>query len=249
MIRTSVYPDEDHLRNSHFSVKMHSPLHAIQSQGAALLQQGHVEMNLEATVPSIAYDQSLRTVDELMRHRAAFYPHEHAISYPHEGVKFVDYSFQQLDVFAWRVAQRYSTRIPAREDSSDKPKVIALLGPSNLEYLISLLALAKLGHTALLLSTRIPQVAIESLIQATGAEAVIADRRHLAVAENTQANAGRLQVWELAARSAFEFPIDLQGDTCMTPHLHPEEEQNYYSFIIHSSGKTASASLLLTAQR
>lgn len=239
---------DDHTRNKHFPFKMHSPVHATQPPRPALLQQENAGNGSQTTAPSIGYSQTPRTVDELMRHRAALYPHEHAISYPREGVDFVDYTFQELDVFAWRAAQLYRTRIPVRDGSSEKPKVIALLGPSNLEYLVSLLALTKLGHTALLLSTRIPQVAIESLVQATGAEALIADKRHLAVAESTQANLGRLQVWELAGRSAFEFHIDLQGDTCMTAHLCPEKEEDYYSFIIHSSGKLAPASPLHRVQ-
>ena len=185
----------------------------------------------------LSFNHQPHTVDELMRHRSAFYPNEQAISYPRHGVDFVHYTFRQLDVFAWRVAQLYSTFIPVRERSSETPRVVALLGPSNFEYLISLLALAKLGHTALLVSTRIPQAAIESLTQATGAETLIADSKHLAVANDAVARSSRVNVRELAKQSAFEFAIDLHGDTSMTGHLDAKIKENHTSFIIHSSGK------------
>ena len=185
----------------------------------------------------LSFNHQPRTVDELMRHRAAFYPNDHAISYPRHGVDFCHYTFRQLDVFAWRVAQLYSAFIPVRESSSENPRVVGLLGPSNIEYLISLLALTKLGHTALLLSTRIPQAAIESLTQATGAETLIADSKHLAIAHNAVASSSRVRVRELAKRSVFEFAIELHGDTSMTAHLNAEIEEKHSCFIIHSSGK------------
>ena len=84
-----------------------------------------------------------------------------------DSVYFVDYTLRQLDVFAFRVATQYQSLIPARKSSDEKPVTVALLGPSNFEYLVTLLALFKLGHTCLFLSTRISQAAVDNLVKGT----------------------------------------------------------------------------------
>lgn len=181
-------------------------------------------------------DSSLRTVDGLVRRRALLYPHEHAVSYPSSGTTFVDYTLQQLDVFAWRVAKHYESHLPVRKSSSEKPAVIALLGPSNLEYLITMLALNKMGHTALLLSTRIPQMAIESLLKVTSANTLAVDAKYLEVAGQVQQTLPATQLLEIAGRKVFEFPVDMAGDTQLDSALDPEIETENIAFIIHSSG-------------
>lgn len=114
--------------------------------------------------------------------------------------------------------------------------VVALLGPSNLEYLITKLALSKLGHTVLLLSTRIPQPAIENLINMTGAGALLAEARFFELAGQVQQNIPLLQLSEIAGRGVFEFPVQVRGDTRLDAHLDLEVEKNNIAFIIHSSG-------------
>jgi acyl-CoA synthetase (AMP-forming)/AMP-acid ligase II len=178
----------------------------------------------------------LRTVDALIRRRALLHPHDHAVSYPSSGTTFQDYTLRQLDVFAWRVAKHYETQLPVRKSSAEKPAVVALLGPSNLEYLITMLALSKLGHTVLLVSTRIPQVAIESLLNVTGSSALVVDEKFLETATKVQENVA-VEILPIAARDVFEFPIDAHGDTRLDG-LDPEIETNNVAFIIHSSGKS-----------
>lgn len=181
-------------------------------------------------------DSSLPTIDALMRRRARLYPDTHVVSYPSSGINFIDYTLQQLDVFAWRAAKVYERDLPVRLSSAQKPTVVALLGPSNLEYLITMLALTKLGHTVLLLSTRIPQIAVESLLEATGATTLIAEARHMQLATQVRDSMASVQVLELAERKVFEFSVDVRGDTRMNSHLDPEIEKNNIAWIIHSSG-------------
>jgi hypothetical protein len=59
----------------------------------------------------------IQTVDALVRHRARTNPHATIVSYPTSSVDFVDYSMQQLDVFAYRVARNYQAFIPTRSSS------------------------------------------------------------------------------------------------------------------------------------
>ncbi|PTB61870.1 acetyl-CoA synthetase-like protein [Trichoderma citrinoviride] len=191
-----------------------------------------------APTTTLKHDSALRTVDELVRQRAINYPQDHIVSYPKSGIGFVDYNLQQLDVFAWRAANRYAQSIPTRKSSKEKPRVVALLGLSNFEYLITLLALTKLGHTVLLLSTRITVEAVESLVNATSAATIIADMRHLKTAKKVQQLVPSLQLLDIVDRGVFDYPIEAHGDTQLSSHFDPEVETHNIAFIIHSSGST-----------
>lgn len=181
-------------------------------------------------------DGPIQTVDALVRHRARTDPQATIIAYPKSGVDFVDYSMRQLDVFAYRVARHYQSFIPSRPSSNVKPTTVALLGPSNLEYAITMLALTKLGHTVLFLSTRISQLAIESLIETTNTTYLLADARFLQTAANVHANMPSVCVKEIARQSVFDFPIEVHADTQMDRHLDPNVEAINNVYIIHSSG-------------
>jgi acyl-CoA synthetase (AMP-forming)/AMP-acid ligase II len=181
-------------------------------------------------------EASIRTVDALVRHRARINPHATIVSYPSSGVEFVDYSMQQLDVFAYRVARHYQSFIPTRMDSKVAPTTIAILGPSNFDYLVTMLALTKLGHTVLFLSTRISQVAVESLIETTGATYMLADTRFLPLATDVQTSIPSLRVGSIAGSSTFNFPIEVHADTRMDYQLDPAIEEANNVYIIHSSG-------------
>lgn len=183
-------------------------------------------------------DSTLLTVDGLIRRRALLHPDVYAVSYPSSGTTFVHYTVQQLDIFAWRVAKHYEAKLPVRRTSAEKPMVVAMLGPSNLEYLITMLALSKLGHTVLLLSTRIPQVAIESLINTTGASAIVADSRHVEIAGEVQKNISTLKLLDIAERNTFEFSIEAHGDTKLDAALDGSIETKNMAWIIHSSGRS-----------
>jgi acyl-CoA synthetase (AMP-forming)/AMP-acid ligase II len=153
------------------------------------------------------------------------------------GVDFVDYSMQQLDVFAFRVARHYQALIPTRGSSAEKPTTVALLGPSNFDYLVTMLALTKLGHTVLFLSTRISQAAVNSLIETTGARYLLADTRHAHTASEAQKSLPTLCIGQIASSDVFDFPIEVHADTRLDYQLDHATEATNNIFIIHSSGK------------
>lgn len=181
-------------------------------------------------------DSTLMTVDEILRRRARTDPDLPVVSYPSSGIEYVDYTFQQLDVFAYRVGKQLQAVIPSRTSSKEKRTVVAMLGPSNLEYLVTMMGLFKLGHTVLFLSTRISVPAIESLIKSTGATYLIADPRYLDSSLATKEQVPGLQVLDMPTRTIFEFPIDAVGDTQLDAALDPSVETNQIVYIIHSSG-------------
>jgi acyl-CoA synthetase (AMP-forming)/AMP-acid ligase II len=181
-------------------------------------------------------DGTIQTVDELVRRRAITHHDRVVVSYPSSGIDYVDYTMQQLDVFAYRVAMGYSKIAPARTSSTEKPNVVAILGPSDIDYLVTMLALIKLGHTVLFLSTRISPAAIESLISVTGASALLAAPAHLEVARATQQKLEGLTVDEIAPRSTYEFPVEVHADTRLDQALKLSVEAGNFVYIIHSSG-------------
>lgn len=191
-------------------------------------------------------EDNIQTVDSLLRHRARTYPNAIAVAYPPSGIDYVDYTLQQLDVFAYRVARHYQSWIPTRTSSTEKPTTVALFGPSNFDYLVSMLALAKLGHTVLFLSTRLSQVAIESLIETTDTTYLLADPKLMSLASAVESNKGQLNVSAIASASYFDFTIEVHADTRLDYQLDPDIETKNNIFIIHSSGKGVSPELIAT---
>lgn len=216
------------------SVYIPSSPHVIPEHLAAAHNENRTFFDDPAT--SKVDELSLRTVDSLIRHRAAHFPDKHIVSYPRSGVEYVNYTLRQLDVFAWRAAKWYSKKLPGRTSSSTTPSVIALHGPSNLEYLITLIALTKLGHSVLFLSTRLSVPAIESLMRTTSANTIIGHGRQLITDVEVQKLLPFVHVLEMSNRPIFEYPIEAHGDTQLDAHLDPESESNNVVFIIHSSG-------------
>jgi acyl-CoA synthetase (AMP-forming)/AMP-acid ligase II len=179
------------------------------------------------------------TIDELVRQRADDGPEEAIISYPSSGVDYVDYTSRQLDVFAFRVAQKYRSLMPQRLSSSDSETVVALLGTSNFEYFISILALTKLGHSVLFLSTRISSAAYTSLLKATGAIHILVDASFRETAEQVKEGLPSLNVHKITDKATYDYPVTTRDiDTNLTHHLDPEAESCKVAWIIHSSGST-----------
>lgn len=185
-------------------------------------------------------DSTIKTVDELVRRRARAHPDRVIVSYPSSGIEYVDYTMKQLDVYAFRAAKHYQQFLPTRRSSDEKPLVIALLGKSDFNYLVTMLALTKLGHTTLFLSTRISQEAIDNLLQLTGAEYFVVDERHHDIAEAAQKSLGLKGIVQIPGRSTYDFPIEVYADTRMDHDLDLSIETKNRVYIIHSSGKIPS---------
>jgi acyl-CoA synthetase (AMP-forming)/AMP-acid ligase II len=179
------------------------------------------------------------TIDELVRQRSQEIPSKPIISYPSSHLEYVNYTSRQLDIFAYRAAQKYKVLVPQRLSSSDPETIVGLLGPSNFEYFISILALTKLGHTVLFLSTRISIAAYVSLLEATGAKHLLVDSSFKETAAKVKETSSSVEVYDITDAESYNFPIvDENIDTRLCQHLRPELESKKISWIIHSSGST-----------
>ncbi|KAL6230802.1 hypothetical protein BDW75DRAFT_234132 [Aspergillus navahoensis] len=190
------------------------------------------------------------TVDELVRHRASLGPSQPVVYYPRTGIEYSEFPLQHLDVFAYRVAKILAEKIPPRKSSSESPNVVALLGPSDLSYLVLLLAVTKLGHAGLLLSTRISVEAHVSLIERTNAQHIFVHDSLKDTAAKVSERVPALQVHGIPSEESYDYPVpDERIDTNLLSHLDPEVETKHLVWIIHSSGSTGLPKPIWQTQR
>lgn len=142
----------------------------------------------------------------------------------------------QLDVFVEAASIHYASVIPQRRSPEDPVQVVGLLGPSDFEYLITLLAISRLGHTVLFLSTRIAKDAYVSLIENTHASFLIAHPAFRKVAESAGERTG-VAVQSILEREDYENSST--GMASLPPtQLDGQTEAKHICWIIHSSGST-----------
>ncbi|KAF7185422.1 Adenylate-forming reductase [Pseudocercospora fuligena] len=176
-----------------------------------------------------------RTVDELIKLRSVQKGcNEPIISYPDSGTNYIDYTPKQLDDLVEQVACIYAATVPQRISSDDPVQVIGMLGDSDLSYLVSLLAVSRLGHTALLLSTRITDEAYESLLSTTRATALLYSSSFQTAATTVTAKLPLLKTAHIIDAST----LSTKSARLAPAILDPKRETKNQSFIIHSSGST-----------
>ena len=187
------------------------------------------------TPPEDIESRNPSTINELISLRAHQSGNcEPIVAYPHEGTEYVDYSPKQLDQLVEKAAVQYSSVIPQRVDSSNPVQVVGILGNSDLDYLVAFLAVSRLGHSALLLSTRITNEAYESLLSGTKATALLYQNIFASNANTVSEKLPSVKIATIFAASSSPSP----NATLKPAMLDPNRETNNICFIIHSSGST-----------
>ncbi|KAL4955552.1 hypothetical protein BDW69DRAFT_193176 [Aspergillus filifer] len=213
----------------------------------------HIDKLPKETEEPPVSDAEPLTVDELVRHRASLGPSQPVVYYPRTGIEYSEFPLQQLDIFAYRVAKILAEVIPPRKSSSETPVVVALLGPSDLNYLVLLLAVAKLGHSGLLLSTRISVEAHVSLVKRTNAQHIFVHGSLKETAEKVKDRVPNLQVHNIPTEETYDYPIPpteyTTTNTNLLTHLDASIETNHVAWIIHSSGSTGLPKPIFQTQR
>jgi acyl-CoA synthetase (AMP-forming)/AMP-acid ligase II len=187
----------------------------------------------------------LRTVDELFRDCVVNRPDATIISYPSSGNDFVNYTCSQVGAMVDRAARRYSKILPKIRATSNDPRItVALLGVTNLDYVVSYLALQRLGLTCLFLSTRLQEQAFLHLFNTTNCEVVLVQPQYMAIMERTKKlkEGAALTILPMANFEYISSPQSDDGEALPT-NLDPEKETLEAGWIIHSSGSKYSALL------
>lgn len=126
------------------------------------------------------------------------------------------------------------------QSSHEKPATIALLGATDLSYIITFFALSRLGYTPQCLSPRLAPNACSKLVQDTGASGIIPGNtiQILALlAETQELLKDPINVIKMIGRPAFDKPESEE------PHfqrrgINQEVEKHRTALILHSSGTT-----------
>lgn len=173
-----------------------------------------------------------RTLDELLRLRAAQMPDAPIAAYPTSADpgSYLVHTARQLDEYTTRAAHAYRAVFGSR--TRDAPEVVvALLAASDLDYLVAQFALGRLGFTVLLLSTRLSPEAVVSLLQQTHCHHLVHSE---ALRSKVEAVAALHELRSTPLRADYDrgplVPLDLE--------LDPDHETHTSCNILHSSGST-----------
>ncbi|KAI1331617.1 acetyl-CoA synthetase-like protein [Xylariaceae sp. FL0255] len=183
----------------------------------------------------------INSINDLIVSRAEKIPNVPLIIYPDSSsdgaVSWVKYTAKELDTFVDEAAKELTHQglIPTKERCS-KSDAVALLGSSDLDYAIAMLALSRMGFAVLLLSTRLPVEAFVSLLEKTECRQMVTTDQFATVISGIQEKT-RLETYPLTPKSIYT----------RRPSLYPgrferltvlEKEDSHFAWIIHSSGST-----------
>ncbi|KAK5086806.1 hypothetical protein LTR05_003974 [Lithohypha guttulata] len=161
------------------------------------------------------------------------------LGYPTQGVDYVEYTYGQIDTFTDAAARQLASQLPLRPDSTSEETVVAILGPSSLDYFTTVLALSRLGFTVLFLSTRISEAAYVSLLQSTKCSNICIDPSFAKTIANVKAQVSSLNVLGVVPQSLYDtVEADVSDQLFPQQNLDLDEESKKISWIIHSSGST-----------
>ena len=185
----------------------------------------------------MVHSKDPRTVDELLRLRARDHAKSPFIAYPTRGG--LDYhNFTPLEIHQYvdHVARIYDKIIP-RRCHTEAERVVAFLGPSNMDFMVSQLALSRLGLTVLLLSPRLPINSYAHLLTKTKARYLIYD----AIYTKLVAQIGTEH--EIPATALIDFDnycnaSPIAAEDFLDAHLDLNIEYLNKAWVFHSSGST-----------
>jgi acyl-CoA synthetase (AMP-forming)/AMP-acid ligase II len=181
--------------------------------------------------------ETVTTVNQLLAFQASKTPHAPCISYSTKGgTQYFDYSFAQIHRVSKHLSLQYKKTYNLSNDSPNE-KVVAILGVSNLQYIVSVLALSRLRLTVLLLSTRITDAAYSHLLRTTGCKTVLVQPSF----ERTISRVKTIHTEDINVFLLPELPIEVLDEESSpeedTEDI-PESEADRAVWIIHSSGST-----------
>ncbi|KAJ3526856.1 hypothetical protein NM208_g10983 [Fusarium decemcellulare] len=183
--------------------------------------------------------EKINCINDFMLHQARSIPDTPLIAYPASELgasDFVNYTAKDLDAFADEAAKALASQgLVPKAAKSDKAEVVGLLGPSNLDYIISIIALSRMGFTVLFLSTRLPTEAYVALLEETNCTRILTGPKLVSVASKIQ---------EVYPVESYPLPDHTQRSQSTSQlsrfqrQTELQDEENTVAFIVHSSGST-----------
>ncbi|KAE9379666.1 putative NRPS-like enzyme [Stipitochalara longipes BDJ] len=126
----------------------------------------------------------------------------------------------------------HSGLIPMTEET-----VVGVFSVSDLDYLVNVYALGRLGYTSFLISPRLPPSTVANLLTSTNAQILFHAPEHVQLAEETKnLTAHALQTFIILHRSIYDNPDD--SSPLFSRNVDPITEQDRRYIMLHSSGST-----------
>ncbi|KIV99895.1 uncharacterized protein PV09_08558 [Verruconis gallopava] len=158
------------------------------------------------------------------------------IGYPSSPSSASDYIFYtpaQVHRLAKKASTIFISRNIKAHTDPDVDKVVALLAPSNFDYIVAVFTLIRLRCTILLLSNRLATEAYLNLLDKTNCHDIIVSKSMSKIGEEI-VRARPMNVVELPTRDECDLVPEAVDQLPPEPHSISERT----AFIIHSSGST-----------
>lgn len=184
-------------------------------------------------------EEPILSLNRLFDLRVRSQPDEVVVAFPRvhpsRAYEYDQITYRQLDALVGQAAVAYSERLPPRRQGQPL-LTVGLLAESGFDYVVTELALARLGHCVLLLSPNNSAPAIASLLQTTKAAHLLHSELYTEAALDSVKDitpAVLVQPW---------VPIRETGSSLADPSprsaLSQAQESLEPAFIVHSSGST-----------
>jgi acyl-coenzyme A synthetase/AMP-(fatty) acid ligase len=134
---------------------------------------------------------------------------------------------------------------------------VGVYSPTDLDYLVTIFALGRLGYTSFLISPRLPASAVAKLLGITDAHVLLHSKNHHTLATAaSECAADPLMTMEIVSRSSYDIPRSVLGPPFCRVDLDNKNEALRPYLMLHSSGSTGlpkpvaytNARLLLTVK-
>ncbi|KAG8629680.1 hypothetical protein KVT40_003545 [Elsinoe batatas] len=183
----------------------------------------------------IKSEEPLYTIDELIKRRASKLRESTLLAYPKTGLcDFEEHSAEALDRYIDAAVATLQTRGLKPADSRlQQAPVIAILAHSSFHFIITLLALNRLGYAALLLSPRLASPAMGSLLDQSQCQTILSTANFDALLAEVQRDRD-LTVLDMLKQEDYRHP----GAAPFSRPYDPLRENPKWAVIIHSSGST-----------
>ncbi|KAI1376193.1 L-aminoadipate-semialdehyde dehydrogenase [Hypoxylon crocopeplum] len=200
----------------------------------AATSQAQLRITDQGSVPNTE-STSIDSINDLIVNRATAFPFKPLLAYPGKDGKYVYYTAKELDGFADKAAAYYVQLGLLPQHGLDESEVVAILGPSNFDYIITMLALTRIGFAVLFLSTRLSIEAYAALLDQTKCRKIISASGYTATVKQV---AERHKIDQFPM---IDSPIYRSADSNSARFQRPveiENEAQRIAFIVHSSGST-----------
>jgi acyl-CoA synthetase (AMP-forming)/AMP-acid ligase II len=116
--------------------------------------------------------------------------------------------------------------------------VIGVYSASDLDYIVTVFGLARLGYVPFLLSPRLPASAVAALLTTVQSASLLYSSSHASLASSVHALLPHLVCHPIAAREEYENPKHAATPPFAREGLVPETEHQRRYVMLHSSGST-----------